>query len=293
MKKTVLLGMIFLVFLINLLYFGYEWKDEFTTSINYQGKNASAALINPKAAEPIVSHKSIADAKTILERPQIPILCYHQIREWRPTDSKTARDYIVPVETFREQIKMLKDSGYNTISPDQLYNYLTTGEELPENPIMLTYDDTDLEQFTIALPEMDKYGFKGVYFIMTVSLGRPNYMTREQVKTLSDQGHTIGSHSWDHQNVKKYLGEDWVKQIDKPSRQLESITGKPIQYFAYPFGLWNEAAIPEIKNRNFKASFQLSGKRDIKDPLYSIRRIIVPGSWSATTLNTRIKSSFR
>ena len=79
---------------------------------------------------------------------------------------------------------MLADSGYHTILPDQLYNYLTTGAPLPSKPIMLTFDDTDLDQFEIARPEMKKYGFKGVFFIMTVSLGRPHYMTKEQVKQL-------------------------------------------------------------------------------------------------------------
>ena len=292
MKKPVLLGILFLVFVIILLYFGYDWKKDFSTSINHSGKNVAAALVTNKPAEPVIGNRTMADAKTILGRKQIPILCYHQIREWRPTDSKTARDYIVPTGIFQDQMKMLKDSGYNTISADQLYNYLAKGEELPEKPIMLTYDDTDLEQYTVALPEMDKYGFKGVYFIMTVSLGRPNYMSREQVKALSDQGHTIGSHTWDHQNVKKYEQKDWVMQIEKPSKQLESITGKPVHYFAYPFGLWNEAAIPELKNRNIKASFQLSARRDPNDPLHSIRRIIVPGSWSGEVLDRRIKTSF-
>src|ERR1700750_214498 len=36
-------------------------------------------------------------ASVILNRTQVPILCYHQIRDWRPTDSKRAKDYIVPV----------------------------------------------------------------------------------------------------------------------------------------------------------------------------------------------------
>src|SRR5882724_7194304 len=58
-----------------------------------------------------------ADAATIMKRKQVPILCYHQIRDWRPTDSKTSRDYIVPEAAFRAQIKMLADSGYHTISP--------------------------------------------------------------------------------------------------------------------------------------------------------------------------------
>ncbi len=48
---------------------------------------------------------------------------------------------------------------------------------------MLSFDDTDLDQFTVAYPEMKKYGFKGLFFIMTVSLGRPHYMSREQVRS--------------------------------------------------------------------------------------------------------------
>jgi len=236
---------------------------------------------------------TVADAATILSREQIPVLCYHQVREFRETDSKTARDYIVPPGVFRQQMKILADSGYHTILPDELYNYLAKGKTLPAKSVMLSFDDTDLEQFTVALPEMKQHGFKGVFFIMTVSLDRPNYMSKEQVKQLAEEGNTIGSHTWDHHNVKKYEGEDWITQIEKPSRQLEKITGKPVEYFAFPFGLWNQQAIPELKKRGMKAAFQLSAKRDENDPLYTIRRIIVPGSWSAETMMARMKGSFR
>jgi peptidoglycan/xylan/chitin deacetylase (PgdA/CDA1 family) len=157
---------------------------------------------------------------------------------------------------------------------------------------MLTFDDTDLPQYTIAKPEMEKYGFKGTFFIMTVSLGKPNYMSKEQVKALSDAGNYIGSHTWDHKNVKKYAGTDWVTEIEKPTKTLEAITGKSIRYFAYPFGLWNQPAIPQLKERGFIAAFQLSTKRDEQDPLYTIRRIIVPGAWSPNTLQNVMKNSF-
>jgi peptidoglycan/xylan/chitin deacetylase (PgdA/CDA1 family) len=230
--------------------------------------------------------------KTVMHRQQIPILCYHQIREWKPSDSKTAKDYIVPVEKFRAQIKTLAEAGYHTILPDQLYDYLVNGTTLPSKPIMLTYDDTRGEQFTIAREEMNKYGFKGVFFVMTVSLGRPGYMTKEEVKQLSDEGNVIGSHTWDHHNVKNYTAKDWPLQVDKPSQQLEKITGKPIDYFAYPFGLWNKAAIEQLKERHFKAAFQLSEKRDENDPLFTIRRIVVPGEWSTSTLEKSMTNSF-
>lgn len=255
---------------------------------------ASAVIASQSAAATSTTTSLVTNnAATILERTEVPILCYHQLRDFRPTDSKTAKDYIVPVAAFREQMKLLADSGYHTILPDQLQEYLTTGKALPSKPVMITFDDTRVDQYTVALPELNKYGFKGAFFIMTVSLGRPGYMTKEQVKQLSDEGHTIGSHTWDHKNVKTYAAEDWVQQIQKPSKQLQTITGKPVDYFAYPFGLWNKDAISKLKDFEFKVVFQLSDKLDQNDPLYSIRRIIVPGGWSANTMLKCMKRTFK
>ena len=248
---------------------------------------------SPAVSEPV---KNItppdATANVILNRPQVPILCYHQIREWKPSDSRRAKDYIVPVNNFRDQIKMLSDNGYHTVLPDQLYEYLVHGAPLPNKPVMITFDDTRAEQYTIGREELNKYGFKGVYFIMTVALDKPGYMTKDQVRQLADEGNIIGSHTWDHSNVKNYSGPDWVKQIDKPSQQLEKIAGKPINYFAYPFGLWNKEAIAQLKQRHFKAAFQLSAKRDENDPLFTIRRIIVPGEWSINTVQKSMAQNF-
>ncbi|TZF81486.1 polysaccharide deacetylase family protein [Pedobacter sp. BS3] len=246
----------------------------------------------PGAAASQASTAKPATAAEIIARKQVPVLCYHQVRDWKPTDSKVAKDYIAPIDVFKAHMKMLADSGYHSILPDQLYDYLTKGTPLPSKPIMLTFDDTDLDQYTIVAPELKKYGYKAVYFVMTVSLGRPHYMNKQQVKELSDAGNVIGSHTWDHHNVKKYQGKDWEIQIDKPTKTLEEITGKKIEYFAYPFGLWSHEILPEIKNRGFKAAFQLADKRDPEYPLYTIRRIIASGYWSPKTLHNNIVRSF-
>ncbi|MCJ8166382.1 polysaccharide deacetylase family protein [Pontibacter sp. E15-1] len=244
----------------------------------------------PQAA-PVVN--LAASATTILLQPQVPILCYHQIRDWRTSDSKQAKDYIVPTERFEEQLKMLADSGYHAILPDQLLAYLTTGAPLPAKPVMLTFDDTNLDQYTVAAPLLDKYGFKGVFFVMTVSMGRPRYMSRAQVKELADNGHVIGCHTWDHQNVKKLKPEDWYTQVEKPKQVLEEITGKPVNYFAYPFGLWNKEVIPELQQRGFTAAFQLATSQDADAPLFTIRRIIASGYWKASTLHGKMTGSFQ
>jgi peptidoglycan/xylan/chitin deacetylase (PgdA/CDA1 family) len=250
----------------------------------------TAALLPDTAAA--LAPPRLATAAQMLARPQVPVLCYHQIRDWRAGDSKNAKDYIVPQALFRAQLKMLADSGYQTILPDQLLAYLQTGAPLPPKPIMLTFDDTALDQFVVAAPEMNKYGFKGVFFVMTVSLGRPRYMSKAQVRALSEAGHVIGSHTWDHQNIRQFKPGDWVTQIEKPTRTLEAITGKPVRYFAYPFGLWRPEAIPELQARGFAAAFQLSTKRDPAQPLYTIRRLIASGYWSPRTLHNNVVRSF-
>ncbi len=96
----------------------------------------STAAVNGQVPPPSV----------ILGRKEVPILCYHQIRDWKPTDSKVSKDYIMPPADLKAELKMLHDSGYHTILPDQLYAYLTKGTALPRRPIMLTFDYTDEDQ---------------------------------------------------------------------------------------------------------------------------------------------------
>lgn len=237
--------------------------------------------------------KKEATAAEVLSKKEVPVLCYHQIRDWKASDSKRAHDDIIPPANFKQHIKMLADSGYRTILPDQLYDYLNYGAKLPEKPIIISFDDTDLDQFTVAAPELKKYGFKGVFFIMTVSIGRPRYMSKAQIKTLSDEGHVIASHTWNHKNFTQFTDEDWAIQIDKPTKTLETITGKKVEYFAYPYGVWKQETLHKLKEHGFKAAFILSTKRDETNPLFTIRRIIDPGTYTAKNLYNSINKSFK
>ncbi len=244
------------------------------------------------AADSATINKPMADLATMLAQKEVPVLCYHHIRPIRASESESMKSYSVTPAAFAEQMKALNDSGYKTILPDQLYDHLVYGAPLPAKPVMLTYDDTDEEQFSIAKAEMDKYGFKGVYFLMTISMNRPRYMTKDQIKQLSDEGHEIAGHTWDHHMVTKLQGDDWNTQLIKPRTQIKSIIGKDINYFAYPFGIWNPSVIPEIKKANYKMAFILSSKRDSTEPLYTIRRMIVPGLWSTNGMMKAMKSTF-
>ena len=250
---------------------------------------------NSDAAE--VSTKTVAEEKKtdinqtantpaqIYARPEVPILCYHRI-----ADGKKG-DYTVSPATFSAHIKILADSGYHSISPAQLYDYLVYNKALPEKPVMITFDDSRSEHFTIAAPEMEKHGFRGVFFIMTITYNKKNYMTKDQIAQLAKAGHIVGLHTWDHTMVTKFKDPaDWQKEIAEPKEKLEKIVGMPVEYFAYPNGVYDHKGAVELSNY-FKISFTLASKRDSVKPLQTVRRMIVP-EWAAQGLLKSMKRTF-
>ncbi|GAC1539985.1 MAG: hypothetical protein NVS2B7_11990 [Herpetosiphon sp.] len=207
-------------------------------------------------------------------------------------DDNVDKPYIVPVDVFAQQMDWLDRSGYHTISPDQLYAYLTTGASLPTKPILLTFDDGHVSEWNNAVPILAKHHFTATFFIMTVTLDKRNYLSSEQVKQLDGMGMTIGGHTWDHHRVTRYVGEDWQQQISAPTKELAQLTGHPIRYFAYPYGLWNSEAVSHIKDAGFFAAFQLSEKMDRAEPLYTVRRIIASGFWNIEDLQSNLEQDF-
>jgi peptidoglycan/xylan/chitin deacetylase (PgdA/CDA1 family) len=208
-------------------------------------------------------------AAQIMSLKQVPVLCYHRIAH------QPKGIYTVSPEAFESQMQLLADSGYVSILPAQLYDYLVHDVPLPHKPVMLTFDDSRAEHFAIAAPVMEKYQFRGVFFIMTITCNKPNYLTKPQIAQLAKAGHAIGLHSWDHHRVTQYITpDDWQKQVISPQAMLETLTGQPIDVWAYPYGIYNHESA-QVLSQYFRLSFILSGQRDPLLPLQTIRRIVV------------------
>ena len=231
------------------------------------------------------------DLASVAARANVPVLCYHQIRPPTGADGAQARPYIVAPRVFARQMAALDDAGYTTVTGDQLVAHVARGEKLPAKPVLLTFDDASAGQYSTALPVLRRHDFVATFFVMTVVLGKPGWLTRGQVRALDKAGMTIGSHTWDHKPVPEYGPEDWSTQVDEPVRELEEIVGHRIRLFAYPFGLWEAEAIPHLWSAGLVAAFQLADPLDRSHPLWSLRRIIVP-DWNGPRLLREIEQRF-
>lgn len=255
-----------------------------TSNAEEADRDCSGKQITKAVEKSVINNPRNTNAR-IFALPQIPVLCYHRI-----TYSMKS-EYAVTPATFEAQIKMLADSGYHSILPEQLYNYLVYNKTLPEKPVLITFDDSRAEHFNIAAPVLQKYGFRGIFFIMTITYNKKNYMTKGQIAELTKMGHVIGLHSWDHVMVTKYNEDDWVKELVNPKKELERIIGMPVEYWAYPNGVYNRKAAERLSH-DFKLSFILTTPRDSLYPLQTVRRMIVP-EISAKTLLISMHKVFR
>jgi hypothetical protein len=101
----------------------------------------------------------MADAATILARKEVPILCYHNIKDFADQAGEMTKTYTVKPLSFAAQMKAIHDAGYHSILPNQLYNYLAW-----RSFTLKTYydylDDTRGEQFSIGASEMENMVLK-------------------------------------------------------------------------------------------------------------------------------------
>jgi len=231
------------------------------------------------------------DAASMAARATVPVLCWHQIRTATGADSARDRQYIVSPKALAAQLDALDRAGYHAISAEALVAHVALGKRLPPKPVLLTFDDGSAAQYTRALPLLRRHDFVATFFVMTVVLDKPGWLTSGQVRRLARAGMTIGAHTDDHHAVPDYAGEDWDTQLVAPAAKLAELVGHPVRLFAYPFGLWDREALPHLDGAGYVAAFQLADELDRQEPLWTLRRIIVP-ELSGPALLRRLRREF-
>jgi len=252
----------------------------------------SASAATSSAAPSASAPPTPGTPQEMLSRSTVPVLCFHQLREFRADDSAYARTMITPPAVFTAQLQALRDGGYTPISAAALVDHLQFGTVLPERAVLLTFDDGSATHHSVALPVLADFGFPATFFPMTVVLDKPDWLSSDQLRDLDRAGMTIGAHTWDHQRVDRLTDDQWATQLDRPRAQLAGILGHPVDLLAYPFGVWSQEALSHTAAAGYRAAFQLSDPQDTAEPLLTIRRTMPPPTWDGPTLVAHMDSDF-
>lgn len=173
-----------------------------------------------------------------LRRIRVPILMYHYVGTPPPDANRLRRGLTVDLALFLAHVQYLADNGYHTISLTQLDDALRRGTPLPDNPIILTFDDGYADHYVNVFPILQEYGMTATFFIVTGFIDQqlPGYLTWEQIRAMSDAGMSMEAHTQHHPDLRSRDYDFLVFEILGSIQTLATNTGRPVHMFAYPAG---------------------------------------------------------
>jgi len=182
----------------------------------------------------------------------LPILMYHYIRQ-PPSIRGDWLGYKLSVSPadFTAQVDSLYGNGYHPVDFNDVRAYFAGKEPLPSKPVVITFDDGYADLFTTAYPILAKHRFKAVAYIVSGFVGRPGYVTSEQVVELDHNGIQIASHTVDHANLARSSAGTTMRELVDSKRWLEQLVGHPVVDFAYPSGQFNAQVVAEVQRAGY------------------------------------------
>ena len=245
----------------------YNALESVTASL-YQVRSINAIANDPLPVLSSLSSSINADLlasftpapfPTISDRARgakIPIIMYHDITAVKDVD------WDVTPEELEKHFQILQEGGYTPISMDRMVNHLRTGAQLPEKPVLLTFDDNYLGQYKYVFPLLKKYNYPAVWSVHTRFVGTGGQKPKanwDQLREMQKSGLvTIASHTVNHLNLKDLSEKEIEKEVTESKKVLEKELGVSIDYFTYPEGDFTDISRDKLKKAGYKAALAMS-----------------------------------
>lgn len=215
------------------------------------------------------------------------VLMYHIID--KPM-AKNESKYCCSPANFARQMQYLVDSGYSVLSMDAMAECILGKREWPDKPVAITFDDGFDNVYTQALPILAEHKLPATLYALSDHFDGENFwmnsrgfptrklVTQTQLKVLDQSGVAIGSHTINHKKLAELAPEELVSEIETSKNCLEDILGKPVQHFAYPYGIFDDNVRQVVIDAGYtSACSTVSGFNRKGQDIFAIRRIEIFG----------------
>jgi peptidoglycan/xylan/chitin deacetylase (PgdA/CDA1 family) len=130
---------------------------------------------------------------------------------------------------------MAQDAGLPILNPGALVGQ----REDSQTGVLFTFDDGTRDHFEVVRPLLRQYGIRALFYVSTAKLDRTKYLTSDEVRALSEEGHTIGSHSSTHRRLDVLPLEELREELELSATAIQNLIGQWPIHFAPPGGFYN------------------------------------------------------
>lgn len=222
---------------------------------------------------------------------KVPILMYHYI-EIPPATTTLPGLYLKP-DIFESQLQEINRQKYKTVFMSEVARNLSHSEKMTSNTMALTFDDGYEDFYTKAFPLLQKYKIKSTVYIIINTLDKPGYLTTGQLKELARSGLVeIGSHTFNHPDLRKLKAKDVRFEILASRRILRQLSGQEVLTFAYPYGYYQPEFFHLLSSAGYLGALAVKpGAVQDSDNLWIIKRLR-PGNQSGINFATWLEAWF-
>ena len=191
-----------------------------------------------------------------------------------PQEREVGADlYDVSAENFRLQLNWLKEHLYRTVTIRKNLDAFSTKE------ILLTFDDGEMNNCTVALPLLKEFGFTGHFFLIAKRIGKNGYMGWEQIRRLNKEGMIIGSHGFSHEILTNLLDTQIQEELSASKKYLERNLGLPVESISIPRGFCDEKILRMAMEAGYRYIF-VSEKPEKVQTENCFSRVAVKSNWT-------------
>lgn len=223
--------------------------------------------------------------REIPEGYDVPVLMYHAVDD----DPWGIPELFVKIERLEEQLQFLTENGYETIFFEDLYHI-----ENYEKPVILTFDDGYLDNYTNLFPLLQEYNCKATVFVIEQYIDNDAYyMTTEQVRQMADSGLvSIQSHTVTHPNLDELDQQEQRLELEQSKLLIARMTRREPYVLCYPTGRYNDDTLEVIGNSyNFGIKMN-GGLYTTQDSPFEINRYYISRDTSISSFEAKVSEAF-
>lgn len=177
----------------------------------------------------------------------LPILMYHYVRTVAIGQDLLGFRLSVTPADFQAQMDALAAAGCHPVDFGDIRAYFGGRRPLPSKPVVITLDDGYQDLFTAAFPILQAHHFKAVAYIVSGFVGRPAYVTSDEIVQMDRTGIQIAAHTVDHVNLARSSIGSIMHQLVDSKTWLERLVEHPVLDMAYPSGQFNAQVIGAVQ----------------------------------------------
>jgi peptidoglycan/xylan/chitin deacetylase (PgdA/CDA1 family) len=236
----------------------------------------------------------------------ISVLMYHSISDSPPTSRIPYYDTVTDPETFRRQMRFLREHGFSVVSLPTAARDIAEKRLSSNKTVVITFDDGFRDFYQHAVPALEENGFTATMFLPTGFIGdtrksfkQTECMTWTEVAELSARGFDFGGHSVTHRKLATLSPRELREELRDCKTEIEERLQKPVTTFACPFAFpqTDKAFVSRYRSTLTEAGYSVAvttciGRVAAKDDLLTLKRLPMNRFDDPKLFQAKLKGSY-